>query len=479
MDWAKRTWIEWLVVLLLFLLIQLLILFALFATRPAAAQEPQRITLTRGKSQVLTTQQPVERVSMGDPEVAEIRMLSPRDVYLLGKSPGTTNLILWGKNNQVLQVYDVAVAQELTPLKEMLFEVLPEERDIRVTTRNNAIVLSGTATSIENVSTAMSTAQAFAGKNGQVLNLLQVGGVHQVQLEVKVAEISRNLLRRLGVNLAWISQGGLLTGEVLFTFLNNLTGFDEQGNFIISPEVDAAFTFESGGDHWSGFIDAMKLNGLIKILSEPTLVCLSGQSASFLSGGEFPIPIPQGLGTVAIEYKTFGVGLAFTPIVLGGGKISMQVMPEVSELDFQNAITLAGAVIPAISTRRASTTVELMSGQTFAIAGLVKDNMREAINKFPVLGEIPILGALFRSSEYQQNQTELVILVTPRLAKPLDMATQTLPTDGFIEPNDFEFYLLGMTEGRRSGESLSPAMVPQEEQTGLEGEFGYRMPQAQ
>jgi pilus assembly protein CpaC len=476
MNRKKQGWQEWTV---LFLLIQLLLIFTLLNARPAAAQEPQRITLTRGKSQVITMQQQVERISVGDPDVAEIRMLSPRDVYLLGKAPGSTNMILWGKDNRILQVYDVAVAQELTPLKEMLFEVLPEERDLRVTTRNNAITLSGTLSRIENVSIAVDTTRAFAGEDAQVLNLLQVGGVHQVMLEVKVAEISRNLLRRLGVNLAWISQGQLLNGEVLFTFLNNLTGFDEQGRFIVSPEVDAAFTFQSGGDHWSGFIDAMKLNGLVKILSEPTLVCLSGQSASFLSGGEFPIPIPQGLGTVAIEYKTFGVGLAFTPTVLGGGKISMQVTPEVSELDFQNAVTLAGAVIPSISTRRASTTVELMSGQTFAIAGLVKDNMREAINKFPVLGEIPLLGALFRSSEYQQNQTELVILVTPRLAKPLDMASQILPTDGFIEPNDFEFYLLGMTEGAKSGASLVPAMGSRESQAGLEGEFGYRMPQTQ
>ncbi|MFP4285857.1 MAG: type II and III secretion system protein family protein [Desulfovermiculus sp.] len=495
MDWTKRNWMEWAVVLLLLVLI---LFFLALLTREAIAAESEQLTLQRGKSHVITTEQAVDRVSLGDPQIAEIRMLSPQDIHLLGKTSGETNLILWSKGNRVIRMYEIAVVQDLSPLKEMLFDVLPEERSLKVTTRNNSITLSGTVSSPENVTTAMATAQAFAGKGGNVVNLLQVGGVHQVMLEVKVAEISRDLLRRLGVNLAWIADG-----DMVFSFLNNLTGLDgislprgydpvkaaqpgpprgyDPIDLLVSPSVNLAMAFEDDGDIFAGFLDAIKENGLIKILSEPTLVCLSGQSSSFLSGGEIPIPVPTGLGEIGIEYRQFGVELTFNPVVLGGGKISMHVHPSVSDLDFSRAIIQSGFTIPAITKRSASTTVELMSGQTFAIAGLVKDDMREVVSKFPVLGDIPILGTLFRSSEYQKNQTELVILVTPKLAKPLDMASQPLPTDGFIEPNDWEFYLLGATEGRKSGATLSRSLQTKETktETGLEGEFGYRMPQAQ
>jgi len=233
--------------------------------------------------------------------------------------------------------------------------------------------------------------------------------------------------------------------------------------------VNALFRFSNGNSTWTGLIDALQEDGLVKVLAEPTLIALSGQSANFLAGGEFPIPIPQGLGTVAIDYKKFGVQLTFTPTVLSEDVINIKVAPEVSELDFSTAVQFSGFVIPGITTRNASTTVELADGQSFAIAGLLRDTVKEQIRKFPLLGDIPILGALFRSQSFLKNETELIIIVTPHLVKPLNMAKQTLPTDFHIEPNDAEFYLEGRLEGRENGQ---PAVRGK-----LDGDFGHTMPE--
>jgi len=216
---------------------------------------------------------------------------------------------------------------------------------------------------------------------------------------------------------------------------------------------------------------------LARILAEPTLITTSGQTANFLAGGEFPIPVEVD-DDLTIEYKAFGVALNFTPTVLNSGKISMALKPEVSELDYKNAIQLEGFVIPAITTRRLSTVIELADGQSFAVAGLLRDDIRETISKFPVLGDIPILGALFRSTAYQKNETELVVIVTPHLVKPLDITKQTLPTDQYVDPNDFEFYLLGKTEGLAEPAAKTPGSV-QSSGSGkgsLEGDFGHIAP---
>src|SRR5207249_12080066 len=219
----------------------------------------------------------------------------------------------------------------------------------------------------------------------------------------------------------------------------------------LSQAINALFRFNSGSASWTGFIDALKQHNVVKILAEPSLVTLSGQEASFLAGGEFPYPVPQALGTTTIKFKQFGVAVLFKPTVLSNSKISVAVTPEVSELDFANAISIQGFLIPSITTRRASTVVELGDGQSFAIAGLLRDTVREQISKFPMLGDIPILGALFRSSSFQKNETELIIIVTPHLVKPLHVAKQSLPTDFYVEPNDLEFYLMGQTEGSSPG----------------------------
>lgn len=438
---------------------------------------PLKLNLTVGKSIIIRSIEAVKRVSLGAPEIADALVLTARQISLIGKAPGVTNLTLWGLDNKVSAILDLEVSPDVSRLKEMLQKILPEEKDIRVTATLDHITLSGAVSNESNLSHILAIAESYFPK--KVINLLEVAGVHQVMLEVRVAEMSRSLLRRLGFNFNYISSSGSNIG---LSLLNNLTGLPEGGfppaGIDVTDKINAIFRFLSHDTTWTIFIDALKEGGLLKVLAEPTLITLSGKTANFLAGGEFPVPIPQEGGTITIEYKPFGVGLAFTPVVLSNKKINMQVAPEVSELDFSRAITISGFVVPALTTRRVSTVIELADGQSFAIAGLLKEDLREIISKFPVLGDIPILGALFRSSSFQKNETELIIIATPHLVKPLDMAKQTLPTDQFIEPDDFEFYLLGNLEGREKVKSSSPtsSLKDPNKGYGLEGSFGHIIP---
>ena len=453
---------------------------------------PQRISLIVGKSLVIDTSVAVKRVSLAAPDIAETVVISPRQVYLTGKAVGTTNLTLWGADDRVFTIFDVTVSPDISQLKEKLQEILPGE-NIRVNATHDSIALSGEVSSTANLSQALVVSEAFAPK--KVINLAQVAGVQQVMLEVRVAEMSRSLARRLGVNFTYATSNGTFG----VSLLNNLTAIVTPDNATIVPtinpaaapfgqvlssSINALFRIKQGSATWTGFIDALKEDGLVKILAEPTLVAVSGQEARFLAGGEFPIPVPQAYNVITIAYKTFGVGLTFAPTVLSSNKISMQVTPEVSQLDFSTAVFIQGFVVPGLTTRRASTVIELADGQSFAIAGLLQENVREVIDKFPVLGDIPILGALFRSSSFQKNDSELIIIVTPHLVKPLDMTKQMLPTDQYIEPNDFEWYLLGNLEGsgsertprREHGQSKNSPLVLPKKQGGLDGEFGHIAP---
>ena len=441
-----------------------------------SANEPQKLTLSVGKSLVLDLPVAVTRASLANPDIADALVLSPKQLYVTGKSAGVTNLTLWQDNQKIFAIFDVEVAPDLTRLKEQIHQLLQEEKDIRVTASQDRVTLSGKVSNTGNLSQVLSLAESYAPK--KVTNLLEVGGIHQVMLEVRVAEMNRELLRRLGVNFNYIRGN-----EFAVSALNNLTSLIKPsdaalasgGPFAIgvSQAINALFRIQNGNATWTGFVDALKQNNLVKVLAEPTLIALSGREASFLAGGEFPIPVPQAFGVITIRYKSFGVGLVFTPTVLSPTKINMTVTPEVSELDFANAISIQGFLIPSITTRRASTTIELADGQSFAIAGLLRDTVREQVSKFPVLGDIPILGALFRSSSFQKNETELIIIVTPRLVKPLDLAKQTLPTGQFIEPNDLEFYLMGQTEGSSPGPATPSPMKSLKTEGGLEGESGH------
>ena len=467
----------------------------------------QKLHLLVGSSKVVKTPFAVTRVSVANPEIADIVVISDREIYINGLAPGVTNLTLWGKKR--FTSTSILVELDVSLLKERLHQILPNEK-IGVKAAGISVVLSGEVSSPVAQQTAITVAEAFLGiksgggglvenptaaqtnvqnsgaspggtsqtsarprEGGRVINLMHVGGVQQVMLEVRVAEIQRNVARRMGVNV----QGITSSGNFGISQLNALTSITDLQRLIgvrpttippvgslttgwtqgIGTAIQALGGFKSAGLMWTMFFDILKTQGLGRVLAEPNLVATSGQKATFLAGGEFPIPVPQDFGNVTIEFKRYGVALAFTPTVLDAGKIAIKVTPEVSELDFTTApVVLAGLVVPGLLTRTATTHVELRDGQTFAIAGLISDNHRNTINKFPVLGDIPILGALFRSSSYQKNETELVVLVTPRLVKPMTKTAIRLPTDKYIEPDDYEAYLLGALEGRDKKKHPAP-----------------------
>jgi pilus assembly protein CpaC len=460
-----------------------------FAQDPVAGAAEQRdiqkLELTIGKSKVLDLPVAIKRASLANPDVADTVVLSPTQIYLTGKTIGVTNLTLWNESGKMMGMYDVVIAPDVSRLKENLHKTLPDESGILVTSDHDHITLSGTASNANNLNRALSMAEAYAPK--KIVNAMQVGGVQQVMLEVRVAEMNRELIKRLGLNFT-----GIGTDYFAVSILANLTSLASLAHpagqmatvgTTFSQAIQGAFGFNTGSISWTGFVDALKQENLLKVLAKPTLMALSGQEAAFLAGGEFPIPVPQAFGLVTIQFKKFGVGLVFTPNVLNSKHISLNVAPEVSELDFTNALRTQGFVVPAITTRRAATTIELADGQSFAIGGLLRDNVRESVNKVPFLGEVPILGALFRSSSFQKSETELVIIVTPHLVKPLDMAAQTLPTDYYVEPNDFEFYLMGFAEksgyGGKAGQR-SPAAEALSNRismgSALEGRVGHMMP---
>jgi pilus assembly protein CpaC len=454
--------------------LMLIISLLSFATRSWADNSPvletqatKKLELTVGKSLVIKTDKALKRVSTADPEVADFILISPQEIYLSGKSAGITNLTLW-QGKKIFAIYDLDVSYDVSRLKQRLHEVLPNETDLRVMATHNSITLSGRVSNAANNSQAMAIAHEYAPE-GKVQNLVEVGGVHQVMLEVRVSEISRSLLKKLGVNFSVFSD----SGNFGISKLASLTELAADGSgTLFSSSVNALFRFTTGNYTWTGFVDALKQDGLLKVLAEPTLIALSGHEASFLAGGEFPVPVPQGLGTVGIEYKSFGVGLSFMPTVLSENRINLKVAPEVSSLDFSNALNLEGYTVPGLTTRRTSTTIELADGQSFAIAGLLKDNVRHVIDKYPFLGDLPILGPLFQSKEFRREETELIIIATPHLVKPLDMKKQPLPTDSYIVPNDTEFYLWNLMEGREE-EKGQPSDTSGE----MDGDFGHALPE--
>ena len=457
------------------------------ATGTVEQRDIQKLELISGKSKVLDLPVAIKRASLANPEVADTVVLSPTQLYLTGKMTGITNLTLWNESGKMMGMYDVIIAPDLSRLKEDLHKTLPEEKGILVTSSHDHITLSGTASNANSLSRGLSIAEAYAPK--KIVNAMQVGGVQQVMLEVRVAEMNRELIKRLGINFSAIGPNEF--GVSLLGGLTTLTHFTNPGvgggaatvTTAVSQAIQGVFGFDTGSLSWTGFIDALNEQNLVKVLAKPTLVALNGQEAAFLAGGEFPIPVPQTFGLVTIQFKKFGVGLVFTPNIMDSKHISLNVAPEVSELDFTNALRTQGFTIPAITTRRATTTIELADGQSFAIGGLMRDNVRESVKKFPYLGELPIIGALFRSSSFQKNESELLIIVTPHLVKPLDMTAQTLPTDYYVEPNDFEFYFMGFPEKGGFGGKVglrSPAAEVLSNRvaklSAMEGQVGHIVP---
>lgn len=459
------------------------------AAMPAANVSTVQVPIY--KSRVLSTRAPVKKVSVGNPEIADILVTSPTQLYLLGRSLGSTNVLLWDSRNRLIDSLDLEVVHDLGGLKSKLHQLLPNE-PIEVFSAQGALVLRGQVSSAAAMDTAVKLAKTYTAQTAsvvqgegeaaaaaptqslEVINLLSVGGSQQVMLEVKVAEMQRSLVKSLNVRFnaldfgssrRW-SVGGAndgLTPGGAFLSPSALLG---NGKGLFAQFLSDNFLFNVA-------LDAAKDNGSAKVLAEPTLTTLTGQQAEFISGGEFPIPVSDEDG-ITIEFKEFGVGVKFLPVVLDSGRINLNLNVSVSELVAANSLVVdtgaaAGAslLVPALTKRSAQSTVELGNGQTIAIAGLISENTRDFVSRFPGLGDIPVLGQLFRSQEYINGETELVILVTPHLAKPVDARNVRLPTEKFVEPSDLDFYLLGKTKGRQLGRQVPVSLGVSE------GSFGH------
>jgi pilus assembly protein CpaC len=456
----------------------------------SATSDEQRLRtldLELGKTVFFHTDFAVRRVSVGDPETLDVNVLNPRELSLVPKKIGTTNLVLWEAGGAPALVVDVNVGSNYTPIEHRIESVLGTP-GVRVESAGESVVLTGTVPSPVHAERALAVAKAFFPKKPEnhVVNALTVGGNQQVMLEVVIAEMQRSLGRNMTVNFSTlIETGGKVYG--FDNMLGSLMSIDERElaldpasiakSFNFTDRIDLAGSFINEGDFLiDAFIEAAQEKGLAKVLAKPTLLARSGQAASFLAGGEVPIPIAQGgaFGSITIEFKKFGVGVEFAPTVLGPDRIYLEVSPEVSEPDFTIATISGGALIPGFTTRRASTSVELADGQSFAIAGLLSDTVNSSVEKYPLLGDIPVLGLLFRSVQFQRNETELVLLVTPRIVKPLSGEIR-LPTDAYVAPNDFELYLLGALESQREA---APRAPDDPGSAGLLGPAGHRLPVA-
>jgi pilus assembly protein CpaC len=401
------------------------------------------LSLSVGKSTILPIEGILTRVSVANPDVIDVTVIRSRELYVLGKKTGTTNIFLWNNAGQ-MTIRDVVVGADTVGLESKLRELMPNETQIKVSSAGDALVLLGQVSDAAKVQRAVLLAEQYTGK--KIINFLGTGDVPQVLLEVKVAEVSKKLTDKLGASISAGGSRGSFTYSLLGGFLT--------GGVLSSPAGSTGAGISLGRGNETIKLEAEIKNGLIKVLAEPNIMAVSGQEGSFLAGGKIFIPVPQsssgGASTITLEEREYGVGLKFLPTVLEGGKINLRVTPEVSELALEGTTVKSGSnttVLPTISTRRASTTVQLMDGQSFAIGGLIKNNVTETITGFPFLSEIPILGTLFRSSEFINDRSELMFLVTPRLVKPLSQ-TVALPTDRFVPPTRSEFLFEGKLEGK-------------------------------
>ncbi len=428
-----------------------------------AARPSETLNLSAGTGTLVRLSAPMSDVFVANEAIADVQVRSNRQLYVFGKASGETTVYATGANGRVVYAANVRVGNNLGSVDEMLRLAMPEA-NVRATPMNNLVLLTGTVASPTDVEEAQRLVQAYVGQGTQVVSRLRSATPLQVNLRVRIAEVNRSLLKQIGVNLLTQTKGGFSIGIA-------------QGQGIHLPPVSCTSSCEppkvirnplgstiSGVGSLFGLdiissLDLAETDGLVTTLAEPNLTALSGETASFLAGGEFPIPISQSLGSISIEYKQYGVGLAFTPIVLADGRISMRVRPEVSELSSEGSIKLNNFDVPALVTRRAETTVELGSGQSFMLAGLLRNNTTNNVDKTPFLGDLPILGALFRSSSFRRQETELVIVVTPYLVKPVSERL-ALPTDGYRAPSDATRIWEGQSyqsQGRPAAAAPAPA----------------------
>jgi pilus assembly protein CpaC len=444
-----------------------------YSTSSDAGLLAGQLDVPLNKSQVVTVDRPFSKAMVGNEEVADIVPVTNRSLYVLGKKMGTTSLTIYDRNNIVISVVDVAVGPDIVSLRRQMAELIPGEQ-IGARISNEAVVLTGVVSNGPAVDRAMQLAQSYAGD--KVINMMSVGASQQVMLEVRFSEINRQTGKQIGISAFTGSNDGTFgsaTGNGA-----GLTPDPDGGEGILRLDsITGSFgvfrkAFSALGLNINATLDALERKGLVKTLAEPTLIALSGETASFLAGGEFPVPVQQSgsgggggganAGGITVEFKPFGVSLAFTPTILADGIINLQVEPEVSSIDPSASITVNGLTIPGLQTRRANTVLELRDGESFALAGLIRKDFATTVRQVPLLGSIPIIGALFRSSGFTKGETELVIVVTPRIVQPVKANQIQLPTDRVQNPSEGDLFLMGRTDKAVSLNPLDPDAAPPE-----------------
>jgi pilus assembly protein CpaC len=430
-----------------------------------------QVALSVGEGQMINLPRSVASVWTSNPKVADVYVQGPRQINLFGKDFGEATVIATASDGSVVYGAQIKVSQNLPTINEVLRAAMPES-DVRVLTIGQTGILQGTVASPADSAFAQELAMSelnpgvdFSKPGAMckicVVNRLKVATPLQVTLKVRIAEVNRTVLKNIGVNLfSSDSTSGFKfgIGQGDPTAISGINSSPFGVGALVNGGTTLGLAGKLLGLDISGALDLAQKDGVATTLAEPNLTALSGETASFLAGGEYPIPVSSSLGSSTIEYKQYGVGLAFTPVVLGDGRISMRVRPEVSELTDAGSVKVGDVQVPALLTRRAETTVELGSGQSFMIAGLLSNKNRNNINKAPFLGDLPILGALFRSTSYQRDETELVIIVTPYLVRPVSHQL-ALPTDGYRAPTDPQLNLEGQTFSGTSG-AREPTAAP-------------------
>lgn len=413
---------------------------------------------------------PASAVFVANPGFADISVKSPTLVYIMGKKTGVTTFFAVDSKDKVLADVNLVVSHNLTDIRSSISTLLPDT-EVEAQSVPGGLLLSGLVNTAREAEEAQRIGSRFLAADEALINQILVVGPNQVNLRVRIAEVSRNVLKRLGFNFDILGTignfaFGLATGRPFAAGIGAAAGLAGGGGALSGSFNGANFDV-------NGIIDALEDEGLVTLLAEPNLTALSGETASFLAGGEFPVPIAQADNTITVEFKSFGVSLAFTPTIVSDDRISLKVLPEVSSLSSSGSVTINGLSIPALTTRRADTTVELGSGQSFAIAGLLQAATNQTINETPGLSDIPILGALFRSTDFKRRETELVIIVTPYLVRPVSSAALSIPTDGFEVPDDYDRVIKGET--RRQKQSPTQRTQLTNDLDGSNGPSGFEL----
>ncbi|MBI1180454.1 MAG: type II and III secretion system protein family protein [Alphaproteobacteria bacterium] len=422
----------------------LLVLLLIGLAGHARAAEPGALQIDVHKGTILTLNEPAATIFVADPSIADVESRSQKAVFVYGKKAGETTLFVLNSDDKPIVNVTVRVEHDLTRLDNMIKEVAPDA-SVSVASVEGGLIVTGKVESPQESEEIQRVAERFLGDKETVLNRLSVTAPTQVNLRVRIAEVSREVLRLLGVT--WSAYDA--TGRTQFNI------YTTRPDFTLNAESNTAVIGQRIGPvNLEATIDALEKEGMVSLLAEPNLTAISGETASFLAGGEFPIPVGVDRNTVSIEFKQYGVSLAFTPTVLNSGRISLKLRPEVSQLSDQGAVILSNIQIPGLTTRRAETTIELASGESFVIGGLLQNRTSNDINKVPGLGNLPVLGKLFQSKRYQSEESELVIIATPYLVKPIGSGKKPLaPSDRPVSSHQFERQLIGKLKGAEGSSS--------------------------